>query len=97
VRGTVIEEAVMEPEDPVRQEEGWDSDKRALRSRLINLTIGWELAALSLDAQRYRSQLPSERESLRENANVYRKCVAELSEVLGISCLARTKEKAVRS
>ena len=55
---------------------------RVLRNRLVNLTLDWELAALTLDAQRYKASGPVEKESLRDSANTYRKCIAELSEVL---------------
>ena len=55
---------------------------RVLRNRLVNLTLDWELAALTLDAQRYKANGPMEKESLRDSANTYRKCIAELSEVL---------------
>ena len=55
---------------------------RVLRNRLVNLTLDWELAALTLDAQRYKASGPMEKESLRDSANTYRKCIAELSEVL---------------
>ena len=55
---------------------------RVLRNRLVNLTLDWELAALTMDAQRYKASGPMEKESLRDSANTYRKCIAELSEVL---------------
>jgi hypothetical protein len=62
---------------------------RVLRSRLMNLTLDWELAALTLDAQRYHSHGTMERESLRDSAVTYRKCISELSEILsGSSVLA---------
>jgi len=59
-----------------------DLEIRVLRNRLVNLTLDWELAALTLDAQRYKANGPMEKESLRDSANTYRKCIAELSEVL---------------
>lgn len=59
-----------------------DIEARVLRSRLVNLSLDWELAALTMDAQRYKSHTQIDRESLRDTANTYRKCVAELSEVL---------------
>ena len=59
-----------------------DLEIRVLRNRLVNLTLDWELAALTLDAQRYKASGPMEKESLRDSANTYRKCIAELSEVL---------------
>lgn len=57
-------------------------ETRVLRSRLVNLTLDWELAALTMDAQRYKSHGSTERESLRDCANTYRRCVAELNGVL---------------
>jgi hypothetical protein len=62
-----------------------DLETRVLRNRLVNLTLDWELAALTLDAQRYKANAPLEKESLRDSANTYRKCVAELSEILSAS------------
>lgn len=64
------------------QEVKADIESRVLRSRLVNLSLDWELAALTMDAQRYKSHAQIERESLRDTANTYRKCVAELTEVL---------------
>ena len=55
---------------------------RVLRSKLVNLTLDWELAALTMDAQRYKTITHKERESLRDSANNYRKCVAELNQVI---------------
>ena len=60
-------------------------ETRVLRSRLVNLTLDWELAALTMDAQRYKAHEQIERESLRDSANTYRKCVAELSEIISHS------------
>ena len=60
-------------------------EARVLRNRLVNLTLDWELAALTMDAQRYKTHGPLEKESLRDSANTYRKCVAELSEILSAS------------
>lgn len=57
-------------------------EARVLRSRLVNLTLDWELAALTMDAQRYKSHGQTERESLRDCANTYRKCVAELNDII---------------
>ena len=69
-----------------------DIETRVLRSRLVNLTLDWELAALTMDAQRYKSHAQIDRESLRDSANTYRKCVAELSEVLSnLPCCKREK------
>ena len=66
-----------------------DLETKVLRNRLVNLTLDWELAALTLDAQRYKANAPLEKESLRDSANTYRKCVAELGEILsGSSVLA---------
>jgi hypothetical protein len=59
-----------------------DIETRVLRSRLVNLTLDWELRSLSMDAQRYKLLDQTERESLRDIADTYRKCVAELSEAL---------------
>ena len=66
---------------------GDDHDKiemhsRVLRNKLINLTLDWELAALTLDAQRYKSQTTMERETFRDSANIYRKCISEVTELL---------------
>ena len=64
------------------EERKGDLEARVLRNRLVNLTLDWELAALTLDAQRYKATGPLEKESLRDSANTYRKCIAELSEIL---------------
>ena len=64
-----------------------DIETRVLRSRLVNLSLDWELAALTMDAQRYKSHTQIDRESLRDTANTYRKCVAELSEILAHSTI----------
>ena len=64
-----------------------DINTRVLRSKLVNLTLDWELAALTMDAQRYKAHEQIERESLRDTANTYRKCVAELSEILANSTI----------
>lgn len=66
-------------------------EARVLRSRLVNLTLDWELTALSLDAQRYRTSALDEREHLRDSANAYRKCLAELTAVLSASSLLACK------
>jgi hypothetical protein len=68
-----------------------DVEARVLRSRLVNLTLDWELKALSLDAQRYRTAALDERESLRDSANAYRKCLSELTAVLSASALLACK------
>ena len=69
-----------------------DLDARFLRNKLVNLTLDWELAALTLDSQRYKSNASMERESLRDAALAYRKCISELTEILAASSiLARTK------
>jgi hypothetical protein len=65
--------------------------KHDLRNQLVNLTMDWELAALTLDAQRYKTQGPLEKESLRDTANTYRKCIAELSEILSCSPMLAAK------
>jgi|RhiMethySRZTD1v2_1073278.scaffolds.fasta_scaffold5145685_1 hypothetical protein len=54
----------------------------ALRSRLVNLTLDWEVAAMTLDAQRYKTTTTLERESFRDSANIYRKCISEVTEIL---------------
>jgi hypothetical protein len=59
-----------------------DVQKGVLRNKLVNLTLDWEFAAMTLDSQRYKSQTPLERESLRDSANIYRKCISEVTEVL---------------
>ena len=64
-----------------------NTDLSVLRNKLINLTLDWELAALHLDAQRYRANGILERESLRDSALAYRKCIAELTEVLSANSL----------
>jgi hypothetical protein len=64
---------------------------RVLRSKLLNLTLDWELLALTMDAQRYKSHVTTERESLRDCANTYRKCVAELNGILASSSAAACK------
>ena len=66
-------------------------ENRVLRNKLVNLTLDWELAALTMDAQRYKSHGQVERESLRDSANTYRKCVAELNEVLSHSSFLACK------
>ena len=53
-----------------------------LRKRLIHLTLDWDQAARTLDEYGYKAETSSERESLRERATVYRKCIAEITEVL---------------
>ena len=68
-----------------------DVEAQVLRSRLVNLTLDWELAALALDAQRYRTNTTLERESLRDSATAYRKCIAALTEVLSRSSLLACK------
>ncbi|MGZ8919852.1 MAG: hypothetical protein ACXW3L_02590 [Limisphaerales bacterium] len=65
-----------------RRETEGDIETRVQRSRLINLTLDWELRALTMDAQRYKSLDQTERESLKDMANTYRNCVSELSVVL---------------
>ena len=68
-----------------------DLETKVLRNRLVNLTLDWELAALTLDAQRYKASGPLEKESLRDSANTYRKCVAELSDILSCSPVLAAK------
>ena len=38
-----------------------DINTRVLRSKLVNLTLDWELAALTMDAQRYKAHEQIER------------------------------------
>ncbi len=73
------------------EERKTDLETRVLRNRLVNLTLDWELAALTLDAQRYKANGPLEKESLRDSANTYRKCIAELSEILSASPVLAAK------
>ena len=68
-------------------------ETRVLRSRLVNLSLDWELAALTMDAQRYKSHEQTERESLRDSANTYRNCVAELSDIIATTALPRCKRE----
>jgi hypothetical protein len=78
-----MERVITAKEAPgVGSERTFEIETRVLRSRLVNLTLDWELAALTMDAQRYKSHEQLERESLRDSANTYRKCVAELSEII---------------
>jgi hypothetical protein len=70
-----------------------DVQTRVLRSQLMSLALDWELAALALDAQRYRAAGNEQRESLRDSAVTYRKCIAELSELLSGSALLACKRK----
>ena len=55
---------------------------RILRNKLLNITLDWELTALTIDARRYKTISQTERESLRHSANTYRRCVAELNKIL---------------
>ena len=66
-------------------------EAQVLRSRLVHLTLNWELAALALDAQRYRTLAAFEKESLRDSATAYRKCITALTEVLSGSSLLASK------
>jgi hypothetical protein len=66
-------------------------EARVLRGQLVSLTLDWELAALALDAQRYRVPDCEERENLRDSAAAYRKCIAELTQVLAGSSLLACK------
>ena len=59
-----------------------DCQDEALRHKLRSLTLDWEAAALTLDAQRYKTQTTVERESLRDTATTYRKCISEVTELL---------------
>ncbi|HTG45681.1 MAG TPA: hypothetical protein VK633_14255 [Verrucomicrobiae bacterium] len=71
------------------EEKRSELDVRVLRNKLINLTLDWELAAHTLDSQRYKMQASLDRESLRDSSIAYRKCIAELTEILsGSSTLA---------
>jgi hypothetical protein len=73
------------------QDRNGEMNTRVLRSKLVNLTLDWELAALTMDAQRYKTHEQIERESLRDTANTYRKCVAELSEILAHSTVRENR------
>ena len=77
----------------VGTERTFEIESRVLRSRLVNLTLDWELAALTMDAQRYKSLAQLERESLRDTANTYRKCVAELTQVIASAALPSCKRE----
>jgi hypothetical protein len=68
-----------------------DVAARVLRSQLVNLTLDWELAALALDARRYKASETVERENLRDSAIAYRKCIAELTGILSASSLLACK------
>jgi len=68
-----------------------DVEAKVFQSRLLNLTLNWELTALALDARRYRAENAAERESLRDSATVYRKCMAGLSEVISRNCCMPAK------
>ena len=70
-------EPVMEKEDAILTE-------MFLRTKLVKLALDWELKALDLDAARYRTNGPTERESLRETALTYRKCIADLSTIMNL-------------
>lgn len=64
----------------------------ALQKKLVNLALDWELAALTLDDQGYSAEACADGESLRASAVVYRKCIAELTEILaGSSVWKRTQ------
>ena len=64
----------------------------ALQKKLVNLALDWELAALTLDDQGYSAEACLDGESLRASAVVYRKCIAELTEILaGSSVWKRTQ------
>jgi len=66
-------------------------EARMLRSRLVNLTLDWELTALALDARRYRAVAAGERESLRDSATAYRKCISELTQLISAGSLIAQK------
>jgi hypothetical protein len=68
-------------------------DTGVLRNKLVNLTLDWELAALTMDSQRYKVCGPMEKESLRDSANTYRKCIAELTEILSNSAVLACKAR----
>ena len=73
-------------------EEDSELEAGALKRKLLNLTLNWEMAALTLDDHEYQTGAPAERESLRERAMVYRKCISELSEVLAGSIRLDNKQ-----
>lgn len=62
--------------------ESKENESRVLRNHLTSLVLDWEMAALKLDAERYKAESTAERESLRDSALVYRKCVSELTEIV---------------
>lgn len=75
----------------VRDDGAGGLDARTIRNRLVNLKLEWEVAALTLDTQRYLAHDEKERESLRCSANTYRKCVAELSIIIASTSAAACK------
>jgi hypothetical protein len=64
---------------------------RLLRNQLMNLTLGWELEALALDAKRYRAVGSEQKESLRDSALAYRKCIAKVTELLNSGSISACK------
>jgi len=76
---------------PHAEESKTDWERFGLHNQLISLTPDWELAALTLDAQRHKTNTAFERESLRDSANTYRKCISELSEILSASSMIACK------
>lgn len=62
----------------------------ALQKKLVNLARDWELAALTLDDQEYKPE--TDNESLRASAVVYRKCIAELTEILAGTSVWKRKQ-----
>lgn len=46
---------------------------------IFRLALAWEMEALALDAVRYRTHIQAECDTLRDRANVYRRCAAELT------------------
>ena len=85
---------------PVGSMEGEAKERKAeletgaLRKKLVNLALDWELAALTLDGQGYKPETCSDGESLRASAVVYRKCIAELTEALSGASVWKKKQAA---
>jgi hypothetical protein len=74
----------LEPQEPVMEKENVILTEMFLRTKLVKLALDWELKALDLDAARYRTPGPTERENLRETALTYRRCIADLSSLMNL-------------
>ena len=70
-------------QDSTKEERRADLEAGGLRAKLTTLALNWEIAALTLDSHRYKADTVAERESLRDSAMVYRKCITELAQILG--------------